>query len=535
MNAAAPPAVNNRTEKASETSGAPLSAGGSSLAAAGKPFHGAHWLMLLGIVCIALALRLYKLGEWSLWVDEAHTWRDVTIPLGEFFNSARRWYPLSYLGLRGLLESGVLPGESEYWLRMPFALFGIVTVPLLALVGNQLVGRRAALLGALFLAINPWHIYWSQNARAYVLVIFFVVVSVGLFLRGVRNRSYWSMGSSFLVMLVAGAFHFTALALLPVYVAYGLLARGLTVRRAWVLGIATVILVPVLPFLLELLPPFQHFQKAKPQASLWHLVQTLAFYFRLPLICASGLGIWLLLQKRLEGRALFLTCWGLIPVFVLAVVGASLVKVTARYALTALPAMILLSGYASVRMADVLAAGLGRGSWASRLLPATILPLILCLDMASYDYLYFKVQHGDRGRYREASTFIEEESGPNPAAVLTVNQRSMLYYLRPGHWRLFEDPHHRWVFDINEWKVYPRPGKAGEFLHNGRDFLLNYKNECRRSNRKLFVVVTLPELHEKDRDGSLWRSLQEDFELVRVLTCSVGPKDENIYIYQPRW
>ncbi|MEC7584547.1 MAG: glycosyltransferase family 39 protein [Planctomycetota bacterium] len=527
--------MNHRTEEASETSATPSSSQTGLLPSPSKAFTGAHWLMLLGIVCIAAALRLYKLGEWSLWVDEAHTWRDVTIPLGEFFNSARRWYPLSYLGLRGLLEWGWLPGESEYWLRAPFALFGILTVPWLAMVGKQLVGRRAALLAALFLAINPWHIYWSQNARAYVLVVFFVVVSVGLFLRGIRNRSYLSMGASFLVMLAAGACHFTALSLLPVYVAYGLLSRGMTARRAWIIGIATVVFVPLLPHLLSLLPPFQHFQRAKPQASLWHLVQTIAFYFRLPLICASGLGIWLLLRKRLEGRALFLTCWSLIPIFVLSVVGFSLVKVTARYALTALPAMILLSGYASVRMADVLAAGLGSSSRASRLLPATILPLILCLDMISYDYLYFRAQYGDRGRYREASTYIEQEAGPNPAAVLTVNQRSMLYYLRPGHWRLFEDPHHRWVFDINQWKVYPRPGTASEYLHNGRDFLLDYKNECRRSNRKLFVVVTLPELKEKDRDGSLRRALRDEFEIVRVLECNVGPKQETIYIYRPRW
>ncbi|MEC7584761.1 MAG: glycosyltransferase family 39 protein, partial [Planctomycetota bacterium] len=290
--------MNHRTEEASETSATRSLSQAGLLPSSPKGFTGAHWLMLLGIVCIAAALRLYKLGDWSLWVDEAHTWRDVTIPMGEFFNSARRWYPVSYLGLRGLLESGWWPGESEYWLRMPFALFGILTVPWLALVGKQLVGRRAALLAGLFLAINPWHIYWSQNARAYVLVVFFVVVSVGLFLRGVRLRSYLSMGASFFVMLLAGACHFTALALLPVYVAYGLLSRGLTVRRAWVLGIATVILVPLLPQLLALLPPFQHFQRAKPQASLWHLVQTLAFYFRLPLICASGLGIWLLLRRR---------------------------------------------------------------------------------------------------------------------------------------------------------------------------------------------------------------------------------------------
>ena len=288
----------------------------------------------------------------------------------------------------------------------------------------------------------------------------------------------------------------------------------------------------MLPQLLAMLPPFQSFQRAKPDASLLHLLQTMAFYFRLPLMCAAGLGVWLLLQRRLEGRALFLTCWSVIPLLVLAVVGASVVKVTARYALCALPAMILLAGFASVRMAEVLASGLGRSSRASRLLPATVLPLILCLDMASYDYLYFKVQHGDRGLYREASEYIKETAGPRRAAVLTVNAPSMLYYLRPQHWRNDEDPDRLQVYGINYWNFPVNPQTDRD---NGQEFLRNYKRECREGNRELFVVVTLPELVEKDQDGSLSRSLREDFRLVQVLPCWVGPKDATIYIYRPQW
>ena len=126
-----------------------------------------QWGILFAITALASGLRLWGLDDWSIWVDEGHTWRDVSVPLDQFFEQARRWYPTSYLMLRGLLELGVLPHASEGLLRLPFALCGIATIPLLALYGRHLVGTGAALLAALYLALDPWHLYWSQNARAY--------------------------------------------------------------------------------------------------------------------------------------------------------------------------------------------------------------------------------------------------------------------------------------------------------------------------------------------------------------------------------
>ena len=123
---------------------------------------------------------MWQLGDWSLWIDEAHSWRDATMPLdakmGWFLRSDRAFYPLTFLLLRNLLDLQVI-GSDEWSLRLPFAAIGIVTVPLLAWCGRSLVGAGPAAIASLLLAVNPWHIYWSQNARGYVIAAFATVLA----------------------------------------------------------------------------------------------------------------------------------------------------------------------------------------------------------------------------------------------------------------------------------------------------------------------------------------------------------------------
>lgn len=87
--------------------------------------------------------------------------------------SERGNYPVVFFGLRWLMELGGLPSSGEGWLRLPFAFFGILCVPMLALVGDLLVGRRTALLAAALLAVHPWHLEISQSARGVGVALFF--------------------------------------------------------------------------------------------------------------------------------------------------------------------------------------------------------------------------------------------------------------------------------------------------------------------------------------------------------------------------
>jgi len=347
------------------------------------------------------------------------------------------------------------------------------------------------------------------------------------------------------VALLGGACHVTGLALLPVFFAFPLLGRALrSGGRTWLWVAAVAALVLVLPYLLKLLPPFQTFQRAKPDASVAHMLHTTAFYFRLPLLCAAVTGVWLLFRTRMQGRVLFLACWMLVPLGVLMLVGGSMVKVTARYAFCSLPALMLLAGAASVRIAETLVQGLGQGSWRARLVPAAVLPVILCLDMLAYDYLYFTTQYGDRGRWRQAGDVVRDAAGARSVEVYSINEPSMLYYLRPSHYLAgATDPHAGTrVWAITGWEVaqgWPShmgssPPTAATVQGGGRSYLATVTADVKALGRELFFVVSLPELAEIDRDGRLLAGLQSQCELRAVLPCWVGPKDETIYVYQAR-
>ncbi|MCA8950147.1 MAG: hypothetical protein KDE27_11640, partial [Planctomycetes bacterium] len=52
--------------------------GAAATAAAG---HRWLWLALAAATVVAAVLRLLDIGQWSFWVDEAHTYRDATMPL----------------------------------------------------------------------------------------------------------------------------------------------------------------------------------------------------------------------------------------------------------------------------------------------------------------------------------------------------------------------------------------------------------------------------------------------------------------------
>ena len=70
-------------------------------------------------------------------------------------------------------DSRVL-GTGEIALRLPSALAGIATVPVAWAIGRELAGRRAAIVCAALVAVNPLFVWYSQEARAYELFVLMV-------------------------------------------------------------------------------------------------------------------------------------------------------------------------------------------------------------------------------------------------------------------------------------------------------------------------------------------------------------------------
>lgn len=486
------------------------------------PFGRRELVLLAAITALAAALRLYKLGEWSFWVDEAHTFRDTIAPWERFWSSHVSAYPLSYLTARAFLELLGAP-SSEGWMRLPFVFFGILSVPVLGLVGRQIVGRGTALVAALFLAVSPWHVYWSQNARSYSMVVFFGLLAAGSFYAFLQSRRGLVLVGAVVATLLAGLCHPSAYLLLAafmVYAAHGPIFGGRHGRqaRAFEKWLPLGLLALLAGVLAVLLPVVQHVLQAKPEFSLMHLVQTTIFYVRTPVLAAAVGGL-LFLFDRGDRAAPFLTAWLAVPLLVLAVLAGTAMKVTAQYAFYTLPAFCLLAAVAVVTLAEGFAARGFRGLLL-RVIPAAIL---LC-DMVGHDYLYFEKYHGERPRWREAALFVQRQAD-GPLRVLTTNGPSMSYYLDPES--ILKPSPGGAVVQMNPWDLNdPEEGVTPD------RYIARYERRARRDGVDLYVIVTEPELYEMDPRGLASDYLRARFHQIRRYPNWTGPKDMTVLVYR---
>ena len=125
----------------------------------------AVWRNAAGLAIAALLLRLFRLGDWSLWIDEGNT-----LWLTEFLSGKRATdsYPVFFWLEKAMIE---LFGTSEFALRLLPAVLGAASIPLPYLLFRRVAGERAAFWAALLMCLSPWHIFWSQNARYYTLLL----------------------------------------------------------------------------------------------------------------------------------------------------------------------------------------------------------------------------------------------------------------------------------------------------------------------------------------------------------------------------
>ena len=496
-------------------------------------FSRAQWGILCAITAVALLLRLWRIGEWSVWIDEAHTWRDVTMPLERFWQSARAWYPTSYLLLRSLLEGGYLPGDSEGALRLPFAWIGAITIPALAWYGRSLVGRRAALLAAAFLAVHPWHLWWSQNARGYAPAILLAVIACGEFWSGRQSGSRLRVVFAWALAVAAASCHPSGTMLLAVFACAHILGapRAISLRFRVGCVVATALVVMFHP-LLELLPPLRNFTEAKAHAepSLMHLAQTTAWHFRVPLLVLAAVGAWIGMQSWTKMRTLFLALWGALPLALLAMVSMGFVKVTARYAVISLPALTLLAGSAAIALGDAAVSFVRRvreGRVATTWLPRTLMALVLGLDLVGGSYLYFTAMRGERAPWNDAAQLMQSRAGSKPVSVHTTHEPILQYVLHRDHWRLGAD-----VPGAGEVRSIERHDVL--FAGGGEGYVRAVLDRSKGLGMSASFAVVLPELREKDVDGSLLAALHARCELIAVLPFWVGPKDETIYVFSAR-
>ena len=136
-------------------------------------------LVVLGsLVVVAALLRFYRLGHQGFWFDEGNTAQEVHFTVGQMLTLLKHYEstPPLYYGIAWVWSR--IFGDTEVGLRSLSALLGVLTVPVAYAAARKLVSPRAGLIAAALVTFNPYLIWYSQEARAYSLVV--LLIGAGL-------------------------------------------------------------------------------------------------------------------------------------------------------------------------------------------------------------------------------------------------------------------------------------------------------------------------------------------------------------------
>lgn len=192
-------------------------------------------VIVVSIVLLSAVLRLAFLSSVPAgfhWDEAANGYDAYSVLLtgkdhhGNFlpilFKSLNDWKPP--LHIYSIVPSIFLFGLSEFSTRLPFAVYGILTVVVTYFLVREIFNEYVALASSFLLAVSPWHIQFSRMAVTQgTLLPFFVVSGLYLFYKGLNKNEggyviyssavfslglyTYEIGRLFIPLLVLGIIH----------------------------------------------------------------------------------------------------------------------------------------------------------------------------------------------------------------------------------------------------------------------------------------------------------------------------------------
>jgi mannosyltransferase len=157
------------------------------------------------LVVIAAVIRIVVLTNQSYWMDEALTAYEARLPFGAMINTVVHVETTPPLYFVLIWAWAHLFGTGEAALRSVSMLAGVALVPVAYLSARDLVNARAGVVAAALVSFNPFLIWYSQEARAYMLLAALSGASFLWFVRARRrpsrrNLAWWGVWSSLALM-----------------------------------------------------------------------------------------------------------------------------------------------------------------------------------------------------------------------------------------------------------------------------------------------------------------------------------------------
>ena len=457
-------------------------------------------ILLICIVGIGAFLRFWHLGQWSFWIDEVLTVLDAK----EFSITNSPINPIPYITAKlsvfiGEKLSFLIKGSNEWNSRLIFCIAGILSIPIVFSLGQTLYNNRVGLLAAAFVALSSWHLFWSQNARSYILTFLFAVLAAWFFYRALEKDSTLLTICALFFCICLILSHLLAVAIVPALAVYAILQLlAERNRKRWVNLL--IFFVPfALPVLMLALPQIRGYISSGWGHNEWgrspiYIVLTIVQGVSIPIVVAAFFaGI----VKPLDRPTMFLICFAGVP-FVLLLIASQLQNVAGYYLFWTTPAYFILAAVACEWVWKGIK--LEGSSGTLRIL----VPCVILVTLFSQDFLYFRFENGGRPTWREAFEAIQAEHKPTDKLVLSEPEMAR-YYMPASE-----------AVDIDK-LVKDKVAFEKEWKSSGGE--------------RLWFVVDVASFNVFDADMSVRNWIRERGHLVKTLPAYSRAKDRTIHIY----
>lgn len=322
----------------------------------------AIWAAAVAITTAGAAIRFSGLNSRSLWLDEVLSSEATAFSsLGELMVWVRSWidlmpvYPVITWLLRGF-------GDGEILLRLPSAVAGTLAILALFILARSLYGSTVGLMSAAILAVLPFAVWFSQEARNYAFLMVFTILQM-LFAYRARTRNALLDWAGFGVLTVFNLYtHYLALVTTLVAFAYLAVAvvidrlggrREIAVRQALrTVGVAAAVTLAYLPWLRELRTFLRSSNTALSRSEggpsiasfgqLRVLLNELSFWSVLLIALVVGLIVILARLRNRRDPDLLVFMWAVVPVAGLVLVlRGGILFIEDRYFSFLVPAMVI--------------------------------------------------------------------------------------------------------------------------------------------------------------------------------------------------
>lgn len=381
-----------------------------------KKWFSSNYLLLI-ILGIALSMRLYHLEYQSVWLDEITSiteanpelaWSDLELTI-----VTSDPHPQLYFILLKCLF--LMFGYTIYVARMFSAILGVLGVFSIYLLGKEIKNKKVGLIAAFLLAINAFHLYYSQEVRMYGLLMLFTVLSFYRLVIFLKKSTYINaIGYG----VFTGLMLFTQFFGLFVLMSQMLILLIIWIRKEQSEKIAFFVksLLSVVIMIMFFLPAINIFiattkkKYAVMQPITIDLVQqifkdfadnsNLVLWLSIIIICFY-LFKFIKLKKHQtqEGTILFILLTWIVITLAIPIIRSILVTpmIVSRYFIVILPAIIL-----------IIALGIERMN--KKIFQVTTLSMLTFLIVFQLTYkndYYFKI---NKGQFREVADFVIKEN-----------------------------------------------------------------------------------------------------------------------------